>query len=68
MHCDGDLGSIRELFCAYFHSTLVNVDVSGVKPSLVVGISRVRSKDDGTFYNDGIQLRSLINIHKEVEA
>jgi hypothetical protein len=34
----------------------------------VVGISRVRSKDDGTFYNDGIQLRSLINIHKEVEA
>jgi hypothetical protein len=34
----------------------------------VVGISRVRSKDDGTFYNDGIQLGSLINIHKEVEA
>jgi hypothetical protein len=35
---------------------------------VVSSISWMRSEDDGTFNNNGIQLGSLINIHKEVEA
>jgi hypothetical protein len=63
MHGNLKLRGVREFFSSHLYITSLNDDNSSVQSSQVAGIS-VRSEDQTTFDNDGVELGSRVDIYE----